>query len=996
MSNQSPPVFSDHTGVTTDLFLEYVLPTDPYYYAVHMQNGEGGKQFHVHTPCISIPALTAKVADLSNAGHNAFFALASYREAYIEREGKRQWRVPENREFMRSFYLDIDCNKPDPASGYATKKEGFHAIGGFLAASGVPFPSFIVDSGNGFHIYWTMYDDMPFAEWQVSANVLNTLVRAHGLRADPAVTADSGRVLRPVGTLNHKNAADPKPVKVIKSTQPFENDDLVASFTEAAARLTPEQLANTVQRAAPVAVNSVNAALSSGYSYNKPSDAEVIADKCAVFGDMRLTKGASQPEPVWYAALSVLAYTDQSDDVCHEWSMGHPDYDRDTCQAKIDSAREKSKPTLCVTFQERGCTECASCPHNGKVASPIALGSYDRTVDVAPLDIIVAPDGTITEEVIPPLPSMMDKDFRWDDKRGLIFMTQDKDGKDVELLVCTKAVRADFTHINEAGEHMLRIMIRKRPSVWVPGDIPAGDLTAQSIEKALLKAGLTTYNSKGASVFMKIWFDSLMAHDAVKLCRQMGWDRDGSFLLGEDLYNEDGSYINAPLAKGLREYAQHHIPRGSRDKQVQLINAVYNHKMLEPFQFGIAASLGSILLPMIHGGALGIPYIMNSYTSGSGKTKAAETGISLWGDPTEKGQRANGDKFTEYAFNVMAGQRQNMPVLLDEATSITKIDVGKFIYEYSDGMPKLQGAKDGGLRDNGMGWANIMLVTTNSSIISMLAASPSYRPAQLARIFEVNTVPSTDKELQALFRKTAEPLRELKYFRDTGHIGREFMHFVIQNKSGVQKMLDGEQAKLAMHPDYSSDQRYWIALVASSIVALKIANHLGLLQFDVDNLTQWANAQIDNMRTAMRENTRSEDEMFERMFTELLPSFVVTDTMRNAVVSKELPFPRNVTIAGRCVTRELSADGKTTSAELYLPTKVMDRWCSQNAYTTKEMVKYLVHAGLMLNEKKRTYLASGVPDVPSGGQVMCYHIRLPESLSDVEALPLADNVLQFR
>jgi hypothetical protein len=63
----------------------------------------------------------------------------------------------------------------------------------------------VVESGHGMHVYWPFKEAISPAKWQRYAEGLKAACVVHGLKADPARTADCASVLRPPGTHNHKD-----------------------------------------------------------------------------------------------------------------------------------------------------------------------------------------------------------------------------------------------------------------------------------------------------------------------------------------------------------------------------------------------------------------------------------------------------------------------------------------------------------------------------------------------------------------------------------------------------------------------------------------------------------------------------------------------------------------------------------------------------------------------------------------------------------------------
>ena len=102
--------------------------------------------------------------------------------------------------------------------------------------------------------------------------------------------------------------------------------------------------------------------------------------ECQVFQLMKDNPN-DVPEPVWYAALSVLGRTDRQ--MAHEYSKGYKEYVQEETDEKIDQALEASGPVTCEHFNHLW-SKCDGCPHQFKVKSPISIKGPDfiRTKDI--------------------------------------------------------------------------------------------------------------------------------------------------------------------------------------------------------------------------------------------------------------------------------------------------------------------------------------------------------------------------------------------------------------------------------------------------------------------------------------------------------------------------------------------------------------------------------------------------------------------------------------
>lgn len=104
------------------------------------------------------------------------------------------------------------------------------------------------------------------------------------------------------------------------------------------------------------------------------------ADNSAIFkGCSFLANAKDNPqslnEPQWYAALSITARMDNGHELSHDISKGHPAYNAQETELKIDQALNASGPRTCKSISNLwgGCQKCPL-----KVASPIMIRSPDE------------------------------------------------------------------------------------------------------------------------------------------------------------------------------------------------------------------------------------------------------------------------------------------------------------------------------------------------------------------------------------------------------------------------------------------------------------------------------------------------------------------------------------------------------------------------------------------------------------------------------------------
>lgn len=197
--------------------------------------GEVRKGFrHYHVETAADAARTTRT--ISERGADAYVALAQYES--FNSDPKARNRTRENAAGARSFWLDIDCG---PDKRYPDQAAGLLALRKFCEVVGLPKPTHIVNSGNGFHVYWRFDEFIPTAKWIERASQLKRLAEKHGFDADPARTADITSVLRVPETMNFKDPAKPKLVTVLHAGTAAD----LPSFTRALDAATAEHNANS-------------------------------------------------------------------------------------------------------------------------------------------------------------------------------------------------------------------------------------------------------------------------------------------------------------------------------------------------------------------------------------------------------------------------------------------------------------------------------------------------------------------------------------------------------------------------------------------------------------------------------------------------------------------------------------------------------------------------------------------------------------------------------
>jgi hypothetical protein len=431
------PKSSDGKSARTDniaRFMSRVVPWpqagDPGVVNLHwkVSNPKTGKMLWSGRPHTSVDSLVglAKWAVSRPNIKDMYFCLSLQAKTAPSRNGKvTVARTAEDALLLKSIWLDIDVK--DPPKGYATAPDALNALKEFLKSTNLPFPTAIVKSGGGLHVYWISKRPLTVDEWRPYAEGLKAAVLKHGLRCDAGLTTDAARILRVPETLNYKTEP-PKPVELIHLAQDdydFEQKlnmlpPLVPGGTQAVTvTVTPENVATTFTGQKPAdafAHLDPNDRLSAGIKHDDAplNPAGIFAsDGCLFFRDAFRTHGKNHSQPLWNLTILASTFLHNGEKFAHELGSGHPGYTPDSTDAMFARKLREHQQRglgwpLCTTFEGAGCEFCKTCPHKGKIKSPLNLRPQQSPAVAPPIQPsfvdpfadFVGPDFPL--EVLPP------------------------------------------------------------------------------------------------------------------------------------------------------------------------------------------------------------------------------------------------------------------------------------------------------------------------------------------------------------------------------------------------------------------------------------------------------------------------------------------------------------------------------------------------------------------------------------------------------------------
>jgi hypothetical protein len=969
-------------------FLQAIMPANGPYLIAHF---DGAKPYLQHTAMPSLELMAKTIKGFDEKGYTVYHACSSYKGAHVmlpdpkkPGEMKRYYRVAENLNRVRSFWIDIDCgeDKADAGKGYAKKSDARDAIVKFCNDVGLKLPM-MVSSGNGLHCYWPLTKDIGPNGWRAVASAFKAALAEHGVLADPTRTADASSILRPVGSTHRKG--EPKPVKMLYAGQ---------------GEMTPEAFRDIFSSASvstlTAGVSEVPAFLRGAASGNglaehakydgPPSSAVVIAEKCAQLRAMRDTKGCVE-YPIWFKSLGVIKHCTEGLALAQEWSAEGPGYSEYATEKKYDDWN--TGPATCASFfadNPKGCDGCVYRENDGafKKTSPIQLGL--TMPEAAPAQTLQVQLPTAAAPVTIEIPEKPDG-FQWDDEKLVRYLVN-KDG-DLEWHTLTEAhfyVYGWAIDENKAFHASARLH-QPRGGI-VEFDIPmAAVASASDLMKELSKRSIMPVNTKDSGTHIMAYVRESINKIKVEAAelstlRAFGWtpERDG-FLMGDVLYGTDGSVRKVRLGANATTLSEVVFParRGSLENYVNAVNFVYARDGMEPLQYAFANAFGSLLTPF-SGETLykGVMFAITGGRTARGKTTVANAALYAFGDASRMTHTKSSTINARYGF---MGTHGNMPLLFDEFTDIEPAELSEWAYSISEGRDKsrMQAGSNGVGLAKSSEWAMAPYVTANTDLHDRLAEHRGNTDAEAMRIIQLSidkyALPQLDPN------QVSQALNTMGM--NAGHAGEVFVKHLVSNKAAVEHLVFDKMLVAAKHLT-SAGQRYYRAHMACTLAAAQLLCDLGLVAFNYHAVEQFAISMMTDMSETVAEtNTVDLEDTLSRMINALAPRILTTYGYYTSsrVAPEEVRIYNEV--AGRYVIGNQQTDNSFHNV-LMLSRPAVRNWCTTERIELSEVLGAAAARGALKGDSVRMTLTRGT--TAAGSAVPCVLLDMSK-LDDANLLP---------
>lgn len=923
--------------MTTLEFLRRVLPSAGVYFLVKVDTWPdkvtGQQRTSLkHYPFGGLEEMARTCEQFTKDKTDIYFACSAYAEAeVIDTDGKKRYRTHANVRSMRALWQDVDCGEGKP---YPDQVTAGRAIKEFIKESGIPFP-LSISSGRGIHLYWPLTEDIHPNRWREIARKLKLLVDKGqpALAVDPARSRDPSSILRPAGTQNFKDPANPLAVKMLGAGVDSTPDDLEQRIDTALRTFGIDAVAE--EREIKKVASKFDAV--PHYEERRYSGAD-IAQKCAQVALMRDKKG-NVPEPQWFHTLEILKFCEDGEKLAHTWSSGHPAYSFAETEVKRDQiAKSGVGPTTCAKFESINPDGCKGCPHFKKITSPVILG---QMIEMAEPAVVEREDGTFT---VPNAP--------WPFIRGT--------GKEAGIWVETEEGERkkiynydlypyDIVYDRGLGKELVTLRHVQPIIGAVDVRIATEDLFSPAdLFKAFANQHVHISVGKYQPLMVRYVNDYIQQlRDSTRirqLYQSLGWKEDG-FLLGKTLYTEKGP-VQVSVASKLTKIVEGLTAAGDREQWI-LATEMLNQPGWEQYAWPVTAAFGAPLLKLAgYGGA-----IVNLFSSesGAGKTTAARWGASIYGD--WDALRSSQDS-TFNAKIEKLGLFGNLPFYMDEMTTIKPEDVEKLSYMVSDGKGKDRLNRNSELQDAAE-WSTLVIATSNARMHSKLQGLKGDSEANCARIFEAEfaEVPT--------FRERAP---EVNRFLDGtyGLVGAEYIAEIVrrgpeQIHEKIKQVYDRLDAAWGINGD--GKQRFWMITIAAAAVGATIAREIGISRINVMPTIAWANQQRLAMLGGISESRTNPDSLLDEYLALHQNSVILARSLERG--DRSSPNGKYVIDSipiGDVKSNELLVRLEPDEQRVWVYTAPWGEWLKKRG-DQKNIMRQLAISGRLLDTRKKQMLA---------------------------------------
>lgn len=875
-----------------------------------------------------------------NAGASLYFALATFKDA-TERSQR-------NVQHIKSFYFDIDAGEAKfekhGSKVYETQQQAFNDLTDWLAHLDFIEPTFIVSSGAGWHVYWVMTEALSPEEWLPVAHALRRLAVEFELKIDGGVTIDYAHILRLPDSLHQKT----KNRVTINYAEPHDIE-----FTDFKAAIErhieiPDVIPSNASEVFGLGVRpsfAENVEFGDMWSDLLPKYKKDFTRCITEQGCLQLIHCYDNQndvdEPLWYAALSVIYACEDAEQWAIEISKEYKFYEEEHTLKKL--RQSDNRPHTCHAFDVKNPNVCPKCPHWGKIKSPATL-TLVPLLDVsgeAVEVVITPPDKTLPsggealgdiealadlKEVTATMPALPRPYFRH--TSGGVWEHDTETDRYVEIYPHDIYIIDRMYDARSSGEVMLVRFLTPRDGLRT-FTIPMQQLANQSSEalRTLAFHGVVLSHSKGKKMadFLRLSSQNILASSSAQVkYDNFGWTDSGkSFVLGGiEFFPDNKARAVIPTERIDSWIDPLTPPKAANWKRWAELSDMYNYPGMEPSQFTLASVLSGPLYALNHlsGGIIHL----YSQESGTGKTSAAEVGLSIWGLPTNKDGRKGLSGIhvdTTVATLIKASVFKSFASYIDEITTRDTMTLRDLVYTFTQGRDKDRGdASSNTTRENNSSWEAAAITSGNTSLHDSLGQAGDMSAALLARILEVPFTSTISMRSYHDVQEIEDNLNEMR-FQHYGSIGQRFVRHLLNNAEEAKVQLRATQKELNARFRFTQSERYWAGMIACTVTALNMGRELGFWKFESAPILEWLTRQLKATRAASAAVIVSAPDLIMMFLSDNIDSRLVLnkpDRDRVPYVVRDVP------------SRHIYVREELHTGMIYIRRESLQAWCAEH------------------------------------------------------------------
>ena len=958
-------------------FFGAVLPDEGHYRLVDL-SGKGGK-----TTWAGSLEDFCDIAE-QRAGHQRiYFGTASYREPT---KGEAA-----NVLFNKALRLDIDAGeakftKHKGVGVYKTQQDALRAVVEFSKATKLE-PSYIVSSGAGLHVYYALERALAPAEWSGYADRLYSLCQLHDLLVDHTTTTDVTRLLRVPGGI-HENGTEVRVLYGKGLPLPF---DALDSFLPKRPRFDADDMALTDEFVGDMRAER----------RYPPASAFKIANRCGALRAIAEVAG-DVPEPQWRAMVGLVKHTVEGDDQVHAWSEGYEGYDYQETQKKIDLW--KLGPATCDEFAKH-CDECVSCPHRGKIKSPIQLGQMNdaeqselppeqqTTLEASPAPAFC---GDPWDGMLPPGSRVVRDDAGSPQLQFMVrVQRKDEDGESISVQTWVPVSNTVFWFTQwgaASSESAVAATARASICIWRGSHVEYFGIDTQALSsqadmlKALASQAVLTSMHPQAPRALYDYSRAQFMHIQSNHRTLRVTDRLGLRILptgemvavhGRYTIHGDGVISHTFLDESLRSVCDHypiplppsapghqrwgpgvwdsHIIPAAR-QHVAFLNKHYGSAEMARYQLAIMLAVASPLMAFVtqdyrSGAALptqsSLTVSLYSKDGGYGKTTAGQAGVLAYGDPNRLVEGMNDQGATPLYRLARLSYGGTMPLVMDEMGTLAPKSAMELLSSVANGNARGRLGQDGTLRV-GPPWALINVITTNRSMQELLQSGDTGDgDAVKRRLLEIDVgdMKRADINERSEFNSDWAAVKHSSQGALGAVLQREMCRMGVE---GLHRLMESTWDRANSMVKGSMSDRFYVRALSAMLVAYMLLSKLDLAPFNAKHLLSEFLRAHKNTSDLLADATVKSGPLdhINRALNDLLPWTVITKSeVHRAGQGADLVL--NERMPDTIKARHIKDQGKT-----YVVADQFRIWCEDRKLSEWELIGAAQRADVLISPKK--------------------------------------------